>query len=605
MLGLAAALLATTASAELWIPSIFSGSGKTAPVHQPHGSAHPTRAAAAGERDDTRGSAHKLRGNFGTGIVVPADDAEVPKTPDPVDVPKIDVPVDDAKKTTEADYDIENVELPPVESTPTTNETIVERPSDAGTQQADAGATPPDETSTNTTPGPVSMLYTWGIGGDRVGRPSDSAATPPGRAEGTFDPSNESAIHAAASGHSLMVTNAGFLYTAGRNDSAGGGGHGSPPVKDAGQLGRGGAMDAFGRVPIPKDEPIVQCAAGRYHSCALTKSGKIVTFGLNDRGQLGRHGTYGVTDGDGCVCDSGGSCACDAVDGGGEGRVEYTAGDECVGGAACRSGSANFVDVSSFGSTATAVAAGRYASAAVLADGQVVTWGLNLCGSGGGGNMTRESLLRDPTSAAKPRLVTGIDAKAVAVTFGYVQMAVLTDDGELYTCDTGFDGYASGLGNAYKPNGEKALGRVASDAESALAPGRVDFGSDVKIAAISTGRCHAAVATTTGAMMAFGCGKLGGGDVKGLPTKVPDAPSGVYDVACGEYFTLASTEDGDLFGWGDGKSGQMGVDGKEAGDKPYKVEVKLGVRRGERVRVVSPVAGYQHALAIAVPGDDS
>ena len=111
----------------------------------------------------------------------------------------------------------------------------------------------------------------------------------------------------------MMVTSAGFLYTAGRNDSAGGGGHGSPPVKDAGQLGRGGAMDAFGRVPIPNDEPIVQCAAGRYHSCALTKSGKIVTFGLNDRGQLGRHGTYGVTDGDGCVCDSGGSCACDAV----------------------------------------------------------------------------------------------------------------------------------------------------------------------------------------------------------------------------------------------------------------------------------------------------
>jgi hypothetical protein len=118
-------------------------------------------------------------------------------------------------------------------------------------------------------------------------------------------------------------------------------------------------------------------------------------------------------------------------------------------------------------------------------------------------------------------LVTGIDAKAVAVTFGYVQMAVLTDDGELYTCDTGFDGYASGLGNAYKPNGEKALGRVVSDAESALAPGKVDFGSEVKIAAISTGRCHAAVATTTGAMIAFGCGKLGGGDVKGLPTKVP------------------------------------------------------------------------------------
>ena len=160
MLGLAAALLATTASAELWIPSIFSGSGKTAPVHQPHGSAHPTRAAAAGERDDTRGSAHKLRGNFGTGIVVPADDAEVPKTPDPVDVPKVPPEIDDAKKTTEADYDIENVELPPVESTPTTNETTtMERPSDAGTQHTDAGAAPGNDESTPT-PGPVSMLYT-------------------------------------------------------------------------------------------------------------------------------------------------------------------------------------------------------------------------------------------------------------------------------------------------------------------------------------------------------------------------------------------------------------------------------------------------------------
>ena len=30
------ALLATTASAELWIPFVSSGSGKTAPVHQPH-----------------------------------------------------------------------------------------------------------------------------------------------------------------------------------------------------------------------------------------------------------------------------------------------------------------------------------------------------------------------------------------------------------------------------------------------------------------------------------------------------------------------------------------------------------------------------------------
>ena len=33
------------------------------------------------------------------------------------------------------------------------------------------------------------------------------------------------------------------------------------------------------------------------------------------------------------------------------------------------------------------------------------------------------------------------------------------------------------------------------------------------------------------------------------------------------------------------------------------VEIELGARLGEKVRVVAPVAGYQHAMAIAVPGE--
>ena len=66
VLGLAAALLATTASAELWIPSIFSGSGKTAPVHQPH----VARERAERDRDARAKSEHehKLRGSFGSGV---------------------------------------------------------------------------------------------------------------------------------------------------------------------------------------------------------------------------------------------------------------------------------------------------------------------------------------------------------------------------------------------------------------------------------------------------------------------------------------------------------------------------------------------------------
>mgnify|MGYP001162674390 len=103
-------------------------------------------------------------------------------------------------------------------------------------------------------------------------------------------------------------------------------------------------------------------------------------------------------------------------------------------------------------------------------------------------------------------------------------------------------------------------------------------------------------------MFAFGCGALGGGDARGFPARVPDAPSDVYDVACGEYFTLASTAEGGLFGWGDGNSGQLGTSGDGRKDNAA-VEINLGARLGEKVRVVNPVAGYQHAMAIAVPGE--
>jgi regulator of chromosome condensation len=99
---------------------------------------------------------------------------------------------------------------------------------------------------------------------------------------------------------------------------------------------------------------------------------------------------------------------------------------------------------------AVAVAAGRYSTAVVLQSGDVVTWGLNLCGAGRG--VTTAALLANPAIAGAPRLVrlthegggfTQGGDKAMVVTLGYVHMAVLTATGALYTCDTGFDGYAS------------------------------------------------------------------------------------------------------------------------------------------------------------------
>ena len=49
-------------------------------------------------------------------------------------------------------------------------------------------------------------------------------------------------------------------------------------------------------------------------------------------------------------------------------------------------------------------------------------------------------------------------------------MAILTESGKLYTCGTGFDGYASGLGQGHE---DRHLGRVVQSAEDALIPGLV------------------------------------------------------------------------------------------------------------------------------------
>ena len=110
-------------------------------------------------------------------------------------------------------------------------------------------------------------------------------------------------------------------------------------------------------------------------------------------------------------------------------------GDACFGGSACRSGIATAV-AGVIPSHAVAIAAGRYSTAVALQSGQVMTWGLNLCGAPRG--LTVGSLLRDPETASRPRLVLntpngngGRDnadsdfaedhAKVVAI--GYVHMA--------------------------------------------------------------------------------------------------------------------------------------------------------------------------------------
>lgn len=127
------------------------------------------------------------------------------------------------------------------------------------------------------------VMLSWGLREWRLGRNTGEASFPlPALHDLTV-------TSVSGSRHSLVATAAGEVWSMGHNDSRGGGGHGSPPLDASGQLGRSEGDARPGRVGGPlAGKYVVQVAAGRYHSMAVTDGGQLYTWGLNDHGQLGR-----------------------------------------------------------------------------------------------------------------------------------------------------------------------------------------------------------------------------------------------------------------------------------------------------------------------------
>jgi len=461
--------------------------------------------------------------------------------------------------------------------------------------------------------------FTWGIGGARVARPSNPSATPPNVVEVPSKFAAEDIIQLSFSGHSAFVLRSGQLLTAGRNDSAGGGGRGSPPIDDSGQLGREGDIHSALPVTLPHKAKVTATACGRYHTVVLTSTGEVLTFGLNDRGQLGRSGIRGSTSRS-CGCDSGGNCNCSN-----DSTTNSELGSACIGGSACRSGIAAKVLFDrkllsldnkcvkkaecQVSMRVVAVAAGRYSSAAVFEDGSLLVWGLNACGNAP--ELLKENevthfsniqskLLNDPYFAASPRRIRlepppkdGV--KIVDVALGYVHLVALTSDGSVYTCATGFDGYAGIV--EQKSELTSGLGRKIDSFEDALKLQKVPFhSSSNKFIEVSTGRCHVIVRNEAGEVYSWGCARKALGRSSGEqeePGRVKGAIEDEYinSIASGEYFSLVSSLAGKAYGWGSSSNGQLGRIFARDEETPLLIKDIEG-------KVVRVSAGYQHAGAI-------
>jgi len=249
-------------------------------------------------------------------------------------------------------------------------------------------------------------------------------------------------------------------------------------------------------VAIPELENAVKVTMGEFHFAALDQTGTLWTSGRGWNGELGRTG------GDHSV-------------------------PEPVPGM-------KFKDV----------ACGTNFTVAIDSDGSVLTTGSGRQGTLGHGDL--ES--RSEFSKIDPKHFGG--KKAVQVEAGEEVTLVLTEDSQVYTF--GCDDYGKlGLGS-------KSTSRIQST------PQLVRKLSKEKIVQVSAGDMHCGAVSANGKLFLWGAGgegRLGTGKTSDLamPTQVQTLKDcKVKQVACGGSHTLVLIEEGKVFSFGKGRSGQLG-----------------------------------------------
>ena len=177
--------------------------------------------------------------------------------------------------------------------------------------------------------------------------------------------------------------------------------------------------------------------------------------------------------------------------------------------------------------------------------------------------------------------------KKVAVHSGGKHAMALTVDGRVFSWGEGDDGK---LGHCSRLSCDK--------------PRIIEALKSKRVRDISCGSSHSAAITSSGELFTWGCGeygRLGHGDnvTQWRPKQVKHlSEHRVIQVACGsrDAQTLALTDDGMVFSWGDGDFGKLGRGGSEGCAIPQNVEKLNGVG------ICQIECGAQFSLALSKGG---
>lgn len=228
------------------------------------------------------------------------------------------------------------------------------------------------------------------------------------------------------------------------------------------------------------------------------------------------------------------------------------------------------------------IAGGSKSLFVVSQDGKVFA-----CGEGTNGRLGLGVTHNVPLPHQLPVLHQYV-VKKVAVHSGGKHALALTLDGKVFSWGEGEDGKL-GHGN-----------RTTLDKPRLLEALRAK-----KIRDIACGSSHSAAISSQGELYTWGLGEYGrlghGDNATQLKPKLVTALSGrrVIQVACGsrDAQTLALTEDGAVFSWGDGDFGKLGRGGSEGSSTPHEIERLSGIG------VVQIECGAQFSLALTRAGE--
>jgi alpha-tubulin suppressor-like RCC1 family protein len=446
---------------------------------------------------------------------------------------------------------------------------------------------------------------------------------------------------AAGYSHSLALTSDGGLYSWGANDS--------------GQLGDG--TKNFSKAPVAVDmtdvlngATVTQIAAGGFNSLALTSDGELYSWGANDSGQLG-NGTSGTNIESNVPVAVDMTSALDSKtviqiaagyshslaltsDGG-----LYSWGDDSMG----QLGSGTYtgyydtpVAVNVDGKIVTQISSSENHSLALTSDGEVYSWGddsMGQLGDGGSGyyGYTPVAVNNSLINGYIPFTITLGDEYCKDITTGEDNITTgFATNGSWVKCVT--PAHSAGPVNVIVSNGVSppytlsgaytyyvpmVITGVTPDHGLALGGQQVQInGASLKIedkavTQISGGFYYSLALTNDGQVYSWGhnsTGQLGNGTNGDSPVPVAVDMTGVLNgktvtqIAAGEYYSLALTSDGKLYSWGYNYNGQLG-NGTSGTNTGSSVPVAVDMTDALDGETVTQIAvGYSHSLALTKDG---